>query len=69
MVMAQRLQLRDTCENAKRVLSAEEVYEGLLTELGPDIEFFMSRGELARIVDPILAETLAECNTCSTAST
>ena len=60
-VMAQRLQLRDTCENAKRVLSAEELYEGWLTELGPDIEFVMSRSELAGIVDPILAETLAEC--------
>jgi hypothetical protein len=66
-ILARQLQLRDTCENAKRVLSAEDRYEGLLIELTEpgsfrsDIEFVLTRDQLARIVDPILAETIAEC--------
>jgi actin-like ATPase involved in cell morphogenesis len=60
-VWAKRLLLRDTCENAKRVLSTEMLYEGLLTELDTSPRFELSRSELAELIGPMVEETIAEC--------
>lgn len=56
-----RLQIRDTCENAKRVLSTEPRFEGLLPELAPDAEFILDRAQFAKLISPMLMETINEC--------
>ena len=60
-VLQRRLQIRDTCENAKRVLSTEYRFEGALPELAQDAEFILTRAEFAELISPMLADTITEC--------
>jgi actin-like ATPase involved in cell morphogenesis len=59
--LADRLKLVESCESIKRTLSAEERFSGVLTELGLNATFELTRADLAELLAPLLAETLREC--------
>jgi actin-like ATPase involved in cell morphogenesis len=59
--LADRLKLVESCESIKRTLSAEERFSGVLTELGLDAAFELTRADLAELLTPLLTETLREC--------
>ncbi|MBC6457026.1 Hsp70 family protein [Actinomadura sp. HBU206391] len=59
--LADRLKLLESCESIKRTLSAEERFSGVLTELGMNATFELTRADLAELLAPLLAETLREC--------
>ncbi|GAA2095875.1 Hsp70 family protein [Actinomadura alba] len=59
--LADRLKLVESCESIKRTLSAEVRFSGVLTELGLNATFELTRADLAELLAPLLAETLREC--------
>jgi molecular chaperone DnaK (HSP70) len=60
-VLRRRLELRDACEAIKIKLSLLQDYQDFLPMLGDGLTFSLSQKELGKLVEPLVEETLAEC--------